>query len=109
MITVPDPLSISQVTRHDDELDTLYRQLWGEHLHHGLWLTGRQSSKQAARQLLQLVVTEAGPVAAGRKPFYPQRLHDRKPFKGPFCPNQSHAAEPKVGSLKSTPVDRYHQ
>lgn len=40
------------VARHYDELDVFYRDIWGEHLHHGLWRTGRESPPQAAEQLV---------------------------------------------------------
>ena len=29
------------VARHYDQLDRFYRELWGEHVHHGFWATGR--------------------------------------------------------------------
>lgn len=40
-----------QVAHHYDELDSFYRTLWGEHLHHGLWRSGRESTPEATRQL----------------------------------------------------------
>ncbi len=48
------------VARHYDELDTFYRRIWGEHLHHGLWVTGRESRLTAVRQLVDVVAAEAG-------------------------------------------------
>lgn len=36
------------VASHYDELDPFYRSLWGEHVHHGLWQTGRESPAEAA-------------------------------------------------------------
>lgn len=44
---------------HYDELDPFYREVWGEHVHHGLWLSGRESPTEAARQLVDLVAREA--------------------------------------------------
>ena len=45
---VPD---ISQdavaVADHYDELDPLYRRVWGDHVHHGLWITGRETPGEA--------------------------------------------------------------
>jgi tocopherol O-methyltransferase len=29
------------VARHYDTLDRFYREIWGEHVHHGLWRGGR--------------------------------------------------------------------
>lgn len=36
-----------------DELDFLYRQVWGTSLHHGLWKSGKESPAQARAQLTQ--------------------------------------------------------
>jgi tocopherol O-methyltransferase len=48
------------VARHYDALDRFYRELWGEHVHHGLWTTGRESVEQATRALVDLVAGWAG-------------------------------------------------
>ena len=53
----PEPDAAS---RHYDELDPFYRSLWGEHLHHGLWTTGRESPEVAARALVDALVQRAG-------------------------------------------------
>lgn len=37
------------VAGHYDALDVFYRDLWGERLHHGLWLTGRETPAQQDR------------------------------------------------------------
>lgn len=47
------------VAKHYDELDVFYRGLWGEHLHHGLWKSGRETSQEAAKQLVELVAQSA--------------------------------------------------
>ncbi len=44
-----------RVTRHYDELDPFYRDIWGEHLHHGLWRGEGDSVQQATRRLVRLV------------------------------------------------------
>jgi len=41
----------ADVADHYDELDPIYRQLWGEHVHHGLWLTGREKVAEAVEAL----------------------------------------------------------
>lgn len=41
----------ADVADHYDELDPIYRQLWGEHVHHGLWLTGRETVAEAVETL----------------------------------------------------------
>lgn len=45
---------------HYDELDPFYRELWGEHLHHGLWETGREPPEVAALNLVDHVAEAAG-------------------------------------------------
>jgi tocopherol O-methyltransferase len=47
------------VADHYDELDLFYREIWGEHVHHGLWLTGKEDSALAVVQLVQLVAEKA--------------------------------------------------
>ncbi|WP_434993096.1 class I SAM-dependent methyltransferase [Arthrobacter sp. Ld5] len=53
---VPD---ISQnavaVADHYDELDPIYRSVWGEHVHHGLWTTGRETPAEAVEALVDTV------------------------------------------------------
>jgi len=39
-----------------DELDPLYRKLWGTSLHHGLWISGKESSKEAKKQLIEQIL-----------------------------------------------------
>lgn len=48
------------VARHYDELDAFYRDVWGEHVHHGLWRTGDESPLEAAEQLVDHVATAVG-------------------------------------------------
>ncbi len=47
------------VGRHYDDLDTFYREIWGEHLHHGLWITGGESNEEAATNLVLHAVGRA--------------------------------------------------
>jgi tocopherol O-methyltransferase len=39
------------VARHYDNLDRFYREIWGEHVHHGLWRTGRETPLEACEAL----------------------------------------------------------
>ena len=48
------------VAGHYDVLDEAYRRVWGEHVHHGLWITGDESPERAALQLAERVIAEAG-------------------------------------------------
>jgi tocopherol O-methyltransferase len=52
----PDTLQTAAgVALHYDELDPAYRRIWGEHVHHGYWLTGRETPDEAADALVRLV------------------------------------------------------
>jgi len=54
------------VTRHYDSLDGIYRSVWGEHVHHGYWVTGRESPERAVEQLVE-VVADAARVGEGTR------------------------------------------
>jgi tocopherol O-methyltransferase len=43
------------VADHYDELDPIYRRVWGEHVHHGLWETGRETPGEAVEALVDTV------------------------------------------------------
>lgn len=43
------------VADHYNELDTIYRSLWGEHVHHGLWERGDESVEEAVAALSDAV------------------------------------------------------
>lgn len=45
----------NDVARHYDELDRVYRELWGDHLHHGYFLESRDDPGDAAVRLVDLV------------------------------------------------------
>ncbi len=59
MITSNQPATPADVARHYDQLDRFYREIWGEHVHHGLWRSGRETSDEATRALLDAVVEKA--------------------------------------------------
>lgn len=48
-----------EVARHYDQLDRFYRDLWGEHVHHGFWATGRETRDEAVRALVDVVAARA--------------------------------------------------
>ena len=48
------------VARHYDTLDRFYREIWGEHVHHGLWRTGRETPLEAVEALTTLVAERLG-------------------------------------------------
>ena len=55
MIIPLDPQTAADVGDHYDELDETYRTIWGEHVHHGYWRTGRESPAEATDALADLV------------------------------------------------------
>lgn len=60
MIVPNRPQSAADVGGHYDELDEVYRSVWGEHVHHGLWRTGRESPAEATEALVDLVAERLG-------------------------------------------------
>ena len=59
MILPHSSASERDVARHYDDLDRFYREIWGEHVHHGLWARGDESCEAAVLQLVDLVAAEA--------------------------------------------------
>ncbi len=55
MITPRSTPSPEEVAGHYDDLDTFYRDVWGEHVHHGYWFEGRETPNDAVVALLDLV------------------------------------------------------
>jgi tocopherol O-methyltransferase len=55
MIVPNVPQTAEDVGGHYDELDETYRTIWGEHVHHGLWRTGRETPEEATDALVDLV------------------------------------------------------
>ena len=59
MISSRTEIGREAVAAHYDELDHFYRDVWGEHVHHGLWLRGDESREEAVLNLVDLVAREA--------------------------------------------------
>ncbi|WP_336713037.1 SAM-dependent methyltransferase [Arthrobacter sp. USHLN218] len=60
MIVPTTSLTAVAVADHYDELDPIYRQVWGEHVHHGLWATGRETPVEAVEALSDTVADRLG-------------------------------------------------
>ena len=60
MIFSRTAIAREEVASHYDELDHFYRDVWGEHVHHGLWLRGDETSAEAVLQLVEVVAEAAG-------------------------------------------------
>lgn len=54
---IPDAVGVA---RHYDELNSFYREVWGEHLHHGYWHTRREPPAVAVEHLARLLADELG-------------------------------------------------
>lgn len=59
MISSRIPIAPADVASHYDDLDAFYRDIWGEHVHHGLWSRGNESRDKAVRQMVELIAQEA--------------------------------------------------
>jgi tocopherol O-methyltransferase len=59
LIASRDQITGEAVAAHYDELDYFYRDVWGEHVHHGLWRRGDETRAEAVRALVELVAREA--------------------------------------------------
>jgi tocopherol O-methyltransferase len=55
VITPNRPVPPAEIAAHYDELDVFYRELWGEHVHHGLWRGGKETPEEATLSLVDLV------------------------------------------------------
>ena len=59
MISSRQAIDPAAVASHYDELDHFYRDVWGDHVHHGLWLRGNETREEAVLQLVDLVAKQA--------------------------------------------------
>ncbi len=59
MIASRIPIAPEDVASHYDELDAFYRDIWGDHVHHGLWLHGNESREEATRLMVEMLAAEA--------------------------------------------------
>lgn len=50
----------SRIREHYDFLSPYFQQLWGVHIHHGYWQTGRETKERAQEQLIEKLITRAG-------------------------------------------------
>jgi tocopherol O-methyltransferase len=55
MITSRKETTSTDVAGHYDDLDRFYREIWGDHVHHGLWRNGREKPDEAVEQLIDAV------------------------------------------------------
>jgi tocopherol O-methyltransferase len=55
MITPRLVQTTAAVAHHYDQLDSFYREIWGDHVHHGYWANGSETPEQATTALVDLV------------------------------------------------------
>jgi tocopherol O-methyltransferase len=55
MVFPKTPQTVEAVSEHYDELDRPYREVWGQHLHHGYWRSGAETPAEATEALIELV------------------------------------------------------
>jgi tocopherol O-methyltransferase len=55
MILPRTPQTTAAVAAHYNDLDAFYREVWGDHVHHGYWVTGRETPGEAANALVDLL------------------------------------------------------
>jgi tocopherol O-methyltransferase len=61
--SIPD---VASVAAHYDDLDPFYRAIWGDHVHHGYWISGKEAAEQAVLNLTHLIARRAG-IGAGAR------------------------------------------
>ncbi len=50
----------AKIREHYDIASPLYKELWGQHIHHGYWITGKESKEEAAQNLVDLLIQKSG-------------------------------------------------
>lgn len=58
--TISRPNDTIKIVEHYDVVSPYYRSLWGEHFHHGYWITGEESKEAAQVQLIEHLAELAG-------------------------------------------------
>ena len=66
MISSSSPATLRDIRDHYDELDQYYREIWGEHVHHGLWERGDETAHEAVLNLIRIVARHAE-ITAGKR------------------------------------------
>jgi tocopherol O-methyltransferase len=66
MITPLNDISADAPGSHYDSLDGFYREVWGDHVHHGMFTTGRETVEQATEALAVRVLDSVGLMPGAR-------------------------------------------
>jgi tocopherol O-methyltransferase len=59
MIAVSPAADAAAVAAHYDDLDEFYRSIWGNHIHHGCWISGEETTAEAVLNLTRLIARTA--------------------------------------------------
>ena len=50
----------ARIQEHYDLASHHYQELWGKHIHHGYWISGKESKEEAAQNLIELLIRKSG-------------------------------------------------
>ncbi len=48
------------IQEHYDLASPYYKELWGDHIHHGYWVSGNESKEEAAQNLIDFLIEKSG-------------------------------------------------
>lgn len=49
-------IDVDKIASHYNELDPFYRDIWGQHVHHGYWKKGSETIEEATKALVDLML-----------------------------------------------------
>ncbi len=59
MITPHEPIAdVAAVAAHYDDLDLFYQAIWGTHVHHGYWKTGKENREEIGSAIWAVVTAQ---------------------------------------------------
>ena len=94
MITPHEAIAdVATVAAHYDDLDLFYRTIWGTHVHHGYWKTGKENRQEAVLNLTRLVAKQAGVQAGDRVCDYGLRLRRNRDGSRPRLQSKSNRTD----------------
>jgi tocopherol O-methyltransferase len=50
----------ARIRDHYDRLSPVYQEMWGNHIHHGYWIDGRETKERAQEQLVEVLAQRVG-------------------------------------------------
>ncbi len=49
-----------KIQEHHDLASPYYEKLWGQHIHHGYWITGKENKEEASQNLIEVLINKSG-------------------------------------------------